>query len=267
MAAINKPERLPEGTMVRKSILLVEDDTLVRDMIKGALVRKYDVLEASMYSDAINQIRNPIDLALIDYVLPDRDGFELLKTIREEKPALPVIMMTAYGNETMVINAFRKGVTDYLKKPLSIKYLMRKVSEILGEKDDNGHFENAGNRNEFIMDGIATYMEEKYMEDLTRKKMANMARMHRNKFCKVFKNKFGKTFTSYLNHIRIKNAAGLLENPDLNITEIAFFVGYRNIVHFERVFREVYGISPREYRRSMNDRNPSLSNKSIEGKP
>lgn len=61
--------------MGRKSIFLVDDDAVVRDMIRGVLEREYDVFEASTCLEAINQSKNRIDLALIDYVLPDCDGF------------------------------------------------------------------------------------------------------------------------------------------------------------------------------------------------
>lgn len=51
--------------------------------------------------EAVNQPINRIDLALIDYVLPGRDGFEVLRTIRDVKPALPAIIMTAYSHEDL----------------------------------------------------------------------------------------------------------------------------------------------------------------------
>ncbi|GAB4410792.1 MAG: hypothetical protein OHK0032_06590 [Thermodesulfovibrionales bacterium] len=240
--------------MERKSILLVEDDADVRDIIRFVLERNYNVLEASRYSEAIGYLSKPLDLALIDYILPDHDGFELLKAIRKVKPTLPAIIMTAYSNETVAIKAVRAGATDYIKKPLSLISLMRKVSEILGEKIDTGHREDetVESRDEFIMDGIATYIEEKYMEGLTLDKLAAMAGMNKFRLCRAFKGRFGQTFKSYLNSVRIKNAAELLKSPDLSISEIAYIAGYGSIVHFERIFKERYGISPVEYRRKRS---------------
>lgn len=99
---------------------------MVRDMIKDAFEREYNVLEASGYSDAIKLFRYPFDLALIDYVLPDSDGFEVLKAIREAKPALPAIIMTSYSNENIAIKAIRTEVTDYIKKEV-VKFLVETV--------------------------------------------------------------------------------------------------------------------------------------------
>ena len=235
--------------MERKSILLVEDERVVREMIRGALERKYHVLNASRYSEAVNHFSSHIDLALVDYSLPDRDGFEVIEALRETRPSLPAILMTAYGNESVAIKALRAGVTDYIKKPVSFAYLMRRLSEIL-EVDCGDHFwGDACTREEFIMDGIAAHMEDHYHEDLSLEVLAQVACMNKFSFCRAFKNRFGLSFLSYLNTVRLRNAAKLLEDERLNVTGIAAFVGYDNVAHFGRAFRAVYGISPTEYRR------------------
>lgn len=116
--------------MERKSILLVEDDLVVKDLIRDSLEKEYEILEASTYSEAINQSKNHIDLAIIDYSLPDGDGFEVLKKLREKRPALPAIMITAYSSEDVAIKAVRTVVNEYIKKPLSLRHLKTRVSEI-----------------------------------------------------------------------------------------------------------------------------------------
>jgi DNA-binding response OmpR family regulator len=78
--------------MDRKTILIVDDDAVIRDIVKSFLIREYDILEASGYSEVINLLSQPIDLAIIDYILPDCDGFDVLKAIRKAKPALPAII-------------------------------------------------------------------------------------------------------------------------------------------------------------------------------
>lgn len=236
------------NSIERKTILVVDDDAVVRAVIKGAFEREYNVLEASGYQEVVKQLPKRIDLALIDYVLPDHDGFEVLKVLRETKPALPAIIMTGYGNENVIIKALRSAVADYIKKPMELAYLKRRISEILGGEWNNKHAE-VETKEEFILDGIAEYIKENYMKDLTLDKLACMACMNRFRLSRGFKNRFGQTFPSYLNRIRIKNAAKLLRNHNLNISEIASFVGYRSVVHFERVFRSVYEISPMQYRK------------------
>ncbi|MEK6690125.1 MAG: response regulator transcription factor [Nitrospirota bacterium] len=235
----------------KKTILLVEDDGVVRDVLREVLEKDYKILVAWNYSETVKHLENNIDLALIDYSLPDKNGFEVLKAIREAKPALPAIIITAYGTEHIAIKAVRAGVTDYIKKPISLKYLKSKVSEILEGKKDDKYLETVEGRKEFIIDGIALYLEDNYMEDMTRDKLARMVCLDRYELGKLFKERFGKSLISYLNHIRIENTTELLKNKDLSITEIAYSVGYGSVDHFNRVFKETYGEPPREYRRKL----------------
>jgi len=183
---------------MRKTILIVEDDKLVRDILKCALEREYIILEASRYSETIEQLKNPVDLALIDYDLPDRDGFEVLNALREAIPALPAIIITAYSQEELVIKAIKAGVTDYIKKPMCLKYLQSKLSEIFGGNKVEELPIVVESRDKFIIDGVSLYLKENYMKELPRKKIMNMAGMNRNKFSKIFKERVGLTFKSYL---------------------------------------------------------------------
>jgi len=233
---------------MKKSILIVEDDELVRDILKCAFEREYTVLEASRYSEAIKQVQNPLDLAIIDYDLPERNGFDVLDAIRETIPALPAIIITAYSHDGLVIRALRAGATDYIKKPLCLKCLRSRLSEILEERKMDELHCTADSRDQFIMDGISLYIEENYMKELTRKTVMRMSEMNRNKFSKAFKNRCGLTFKAYLRKIKVRNAVELLKNSDLSITEIADLTGYGDITHFERVFRQECWQSPQEYR-------------------
>ena len=91
------------------------------------------------------------------------------------------------------------------------------------------------------------------MKPLTLDILARKVSMNKFRFCRVFKKQVGQTFISYLNNIRIINATQILKRGDLNITEIAYVVGYKNIVHFDRVFKDIHGVSPREYRKKFKD--------------
>lgn len=238
--------------MGKKTILVVEDETEVRDLIRDAFVKEYNVLEASRCSEAQEQFTKPIDILLLDYLLPDGDGFEVLRKAREVRPQLPVIMITGHGTEDLAIKALKAGVTDYIKKPLGVVYLMSKVSRVLEEEFPGGRKSGSGrSRREFILDEIRKYIEENYREDLTLDELSKMAGMDRFSFSKCFKERFGKGFISYLNEVRIGNAAELLRNEDLSVAEVAFSVGYGGTARFSRAFKERYGVSARVYRTSL----------------
>lgn len=160
-----------------------------------------------------------------------------MKAIREIKPKLPVIFMTAYSTDNVAIKAFRSGVTDYIRKPLSFAYLRAKLSEILEGKEAKELSESVESREVFIMEGIAAFIEENYNEDLTRDGLAEKAHMEKYRFSRAFNKHFGK-------------------NTDLSITDVAISVGYSGVAHFEKVFKQVYGISPSAYRKNQ-PRSPS----------
>lgn len=242
--------------MQKKCVLLVEDDAPVRLMIRDALEMRYKVIVASTYSEATEQSKNDVDLAIIDYSLPDGNGLELSKVIRKDKPMLPVIIMTAYGSEALATDAIWAGVTGYIKKPFKLAHLMVRISAIFGEQE-HGAMDESGTlatRGDFIMEGIAVHIGNRYPENLTLDKLADMAQMSKSHFCRMFRKRFGVNFSLYINRVRVAEAALLLAKSYLNISEIAASVGFEYVQHFNRIFREVYGISPGEYRRTHRNK-------------
>ncbi|MFA6054866.1 MAG: response regulator transcription factor [Thermodesulfovibrionales bacterium] len=245
---------------MQKTILLVEDDAIVRDVMKSAFERDYIVLEASGCSEAAVLLKNHVDIALIDYMLQDGNGCDLLRTAREIKPELPIIIMTAYRSEDIAIKALRAGATDYVKKPVILAHLRKKVSDILEGKGSETSDNTLANREEFILDGIAAFIEENYSDDLTRDKLSEKACMNKYRLSKAFNERFGQNIKSYINNNRVKKAAELLQNHDLGIGDIAETVGFGCTEHFIRIFKDVYGVSPREYRLRRNNISKSYDN-------
>ena len=170
--------------------------------------------------------------------------------LRDKEPSLPAIIITGHSNENLVINAIRKHVADYIKKPMNLSYLKKRLSEIFSNEHDREGVETSLNK-DHLLDAVAKHINKTYMNELTLDQIAHMACMNRFSFCRAFKERFGRTFTSYLNNIRIKHAVMLLKTSDNSITEIAFSVGYRNLGHFNRIFKAVFKMPPREYRRKI----------------
>jgi two-component system, response regulator YesN len=245
--------RPDQESMKKKTILLVDDDAQIRSLLRSSLEKQYTILEASQYFEAISFLRRPLDLAIIDYLLPDRDGFEVLKILREVHPTLPVIIMTGHSDENLVIKAIRQNAADYIKKPLDLKYLRNRLSDMFAEVRDPQASEIIETREHYVLDGIASYIEANYMQDLNLEKISRMACMSRFRFCRAFKERFGKSFISYLNAVRIRKASELLKNPNYSIQEISYIVGYVNAGHFNRVFKTAHKISPSEYRKKPID--------------
>jgi AraC-like DNA-binding protein len=92
------------------------------------------------------------------------------------------------------------------------------------------------------------YIEDHHMEDLSLGEVAQAVHTSIFYFCKLFKKVLGLNFTEYVSRVRTEKAKNLLLNPNLRISEIAYEVGFQSLTHFNRVFKQVVGESPSEYR-------------------
>ena len=116
-------------------ILIVEDEPEIRELLAFTLSREgYDVLEAETAEAALVKMdgRMP-DLALVDWMLPGMDGVELARRIRRDEVGsdLPIIMLTARGDEPDKLKSFASGVDDYITKPFSPRELLARVKALL----------------------------------------------------------------------------------------------------------------------------------------
>lgn len=94
------------------------------------------------------------------------------------------------------------------------------------------------------------FIEENITEELPLSRVAKAVHTSSFYFCKMFKKVTGLNFTHYVSRVRVERAKSLLQNPNLRISEIAFDVGFQSLTHFNRVFRNITGVSPTEYRRT-----------------
>ena len=111
---------------------MVDDSDLIRQAMKGLLQQDYQVTLAGSGISAIRcmTLEQP-DLVLLDYNMPVCDGAQVLQMIRSEKAFedIPVIFLTASGDEDNVKNAIKLGAVNYLKKPFQPHELMRRVAK------------------------------------------------------------------------------------------------------------------------------------------
>ncbi len=119
--------------MEKYKILTVEDDPAIRRGIVDALTfAGYQVIEAGD-GDAGCQmaLTRDFDLLLLDLVLPHKSGLEILADLRNAKPTLPVIILSARGEENDRVNGLRLGADDYVVKPFSVNELLARVDAVL----------------------------------------------------------------------------------------------------------------------------------------
>lgn len=130
--------------MDRTKILVVDDESRMRKLVRDFLVRQnYEVLEAGDGEAALDLFYREKDIALIilDIMMPKLNGWEVCREVRETSK-VPIIMLTAKGDESDELNGFELGVDEYISKPFSPKILVARVAAILrrtaGDAEDGG---------------------------------------------------------------------------------------------------------------------------------
>ncbi len=124
-------------------ILVVDDESRMRKLVKDFLVREnYEVLEAADGEAALDIFYREPDIAMLilDVMMPGRNGFEVCREVRESSK-VPIIMLTAKGDESDELNGFELGVDEYIAKPFSPKILAARVGAILRRSVGSGQEE------------------------------------------------------------------------------------------------------------------------------
>jgi YesN/AraC family two-component response regulator len=241
-------------------VLVVDDEPLMRSFLRDALEARARVIEAESGEQALEilQIREIIDLVLVDHVLPGRSGLEILHVMKCKWPLLPVVLITGFGSEELAVQALRAGASDYLRKPIPEEALLKIVGALTARPliahgavksrgDPDGH-QRAFHPS--IHKGLV-FMREHFPEAIRLIDVAREAGLSRFHFCRLFHHDTGVPFHEYLHDLRVTRAKALLADRYLRVSEVAYAVGFNDLSHFDRIFRKIVGYSPSEYRRSM----------------
>ncbi|MBI3592103.1 MAG: response regulator [Nitrospirae bacterium] len=112
----------------KRKILVVDDEPTIIQSIHLLLEDKYELLAASSGKSAVECVKTvDIDIVILDYMLPGETGLDILRMIKSTKPSIPVILITAYGDEEVAINALRFGAKDYIKKPFNFQDMLNRI--------------------------------------------------------------------------------------------------------------------------------------------
>ncbi len=248
-------------TSALMTVLIVDDDASLLEALTTALAPPLRVLTATTGRAACSILdRETVDLALIDYVLPDISGLALLRTVQKLCPELPIILITGFGSEDVAVEAFRCGVRDYIKKPFTISELVARFGRALSLATPGQGAQSAdppsadaaapssSGRNKNLERAIR-FVDAHLSEEILLDRVAQEAGMSKYHFCRVFKRHLGVTFRKFVASRRIGRAVELLRDGGRSVSEVYLDVGFKNISHFGRVFRQLIGRPPSSYRR------------------
>jgi DNA-binding response OmpR family regulator len=122
---------------VRRTVLVVEDDALIASSLGRALdVHGYEASVCGTVSEAVERIdADPPDLVLLDLGLPDGDGSNVATHVARHHPTIPVVMLTARGDEADVVVGLKSGAVDYVTKPFRLAELLARIGSQLRLND------------------------------------------------------------------------------------------------------------------------------------
>jgi DNA-binding response OmpR family regulator len=246
----------------KKTILVVDDNEDIRFYLKDNLKELYKIEEATNGKEGWEKIKQLIpDLVVSDIMMPLMDGVELARKIKTETATahIPVILLTAMGNEEKQLEGLKAGVNDYVTKPFTFEILASRIRNLLAQQEllqKRFQKQIEVNPGEITINPVdekflkqALEVVEKNMdnpefsvEDFSRDMFMNRVTLYR-KILSIT----GKTPIEFIRSIRLKRAAQFLEQSGMSIAEIAYEVGFNNPKNFTKAFKEEFKILPSQY--------------------
>lgn len=248
-------------------MLAVGTEVLASIRLRQALRGVAEVVEAPSGITALRvleqRVSDPLNVMLVDYVLPDVTGLELLHIARRRWPWVAVVLMAECGTEELAIRAFRAGARDYLRRPVDRQELRRVVVTHLrpagpvlaGRSAPAPEPVGAAPHDPRVLHRAIVraraFVEAHFTEPLTLARVAGEVGLSKFHLSRLFRQQIGRSFREYLQGLRIERARTLLADPRLTITEIAYTSGFNHLSHFDRRFARIVGVCPTAFRRTL----------------
>ena len=246
------------------SVVFVEDEQIVREEIVSSI--RWDLLGLELVGTASDGLsgenlikeKEP-DIVITDIRLPAQDGLTMLSNC----PVNHAIILTGHADFSYMKSAIRLGVFDYLLKPIddeeleeTLASLVRKLQEEDREYEDLKKKEHskseliplpkqAGNH---VINATIAYIAETYSEPVGLQEAAAYLDLSESHLSRLFKEVTGLNFLQYLNAYRINQAAIMMRDPKLNISEIATNCGFPTPGYFAKIFKRFIGKTPTQFR-------------------
>lgn len=257
----NEPKTKPK---TKYRILIVEDETDIRNYLRNDLAELYHVSECVNGKEALDFIlREKPDMVISDVMMPEMDGVTLCKKMKANINInhIPIILLTARSSDEDKAEGFEIGADAYVAKPFNLELLRKRIANILENRERLGMKLSDKDDNKALIKPVVLKSSDQVLlekviaiinnnidnPDLNVEMLADgvgMSRVHMHRKLKELTNQSARDF---IRTIRLQQAAELLSNQKLTVSEVAYALGFTNLSHFSSTFREFHGISPKEY--------------------
>ncbi|MCG8310866.1 MAG: response regulator [Cytophagales bacterium] len=244
-------------------LLIIEDNINVVEYLESLLDDQYQLEVAFDGQEGIETAFNKIpDLILSDVMMPGKDGFEVCKTLKgdDRTSHIPIVLLTAKADVESRVAGLEHGADTYLTKPFNEKELSVTLEKLLDLRrvlqkryrflDQMVPSEDVATQQE---DAFITKLRNIVEKNLTDEEfgiseLCTVIGMSRTQLHLKIKALTDQPTSHFIRMTRLQKAKELLKQSDLNITEIAYEVGFQSISYFSRSFIEEFGITPSEFR-------------------
>ncbi len=249
-------------------ILIVDDDAEIGYYIKQELGAYYHITAVTSGREALRQLLTAdtdrqFDLVVSDVMMPEMDGFTLLRMIKTNMNIshIPVVMLTSKSDVANRLEGLEKGADAFLAKPFDMDELHVVINNLINknlrlkgkysgiqQQKDKVVEKNVKGNDEQLMERIMKVVNDHLsdsdfnVEMLTAEVGISRAQLHRK-----MKEITGLPVSEFIRNLRLEQAARLLKEQKVNVTQVAYTVGFSNLAHFSTVFRKQFGVSPTEY--------------------
>jgi len=246
----------------RPVLLIAEDNDDLRFYLKDNLLEHYQIHEASNGEEALKKIQKIVpDLIISDIMMPGMDGIELCRRVKSDRTIchIPLVLLTARSSEQQQLEGLEKGADDYITKPFNFQILEAKIDNIINlRKNLRLLFKNKLQiePNEITVTSLDEQFMRKALElvekniAITEYSVETMSRdlgMSRTLLYKKILALTGKPPLEFIRSLRLKRAALLLSKSQMNVSEIAFQVGFNDPKYFSKHFKNEFGVLPSKY--------------------
>ncbi|MCR9226695.1 MAG: response regulator [Flavobacteriaceae bacterium] len=255
-----------EGEETMDIVLIVDDNEDICTYISSILWNKYNVITAKNgnigFQKALKQVP---DLIITDLMMPKDNGLILTENCKTHDATshIPIVMLTAKTGEENRLQGLETGADAYLTKPFNNKILRQTVENLLeSRKKLQKRFSqeviltpkdvSIGSYDQRFLESLQHILDNQLVSsDFNTEAFANALGMSRMQLHRKLKALTGQTATEFIRGQRLKLAAKLLKESDVNISEIGYQVGFNDHSYFTKCFRETYGLSPSEFSRNQ----------------
>ncbi len=261
---VNGKKLQRSGASKNSKILLVDDDIEICRYIKTELSDWYRFVICNNGKEALKQLlTDDFDLVVSDVVMPEMDGITLLRNIKGNANIshVPVIMLTSKSEISDRLEGIKLGADAYLAKPFSLEELHLTVDNLIDnvrrlkgkfsgalKQDDKVEKIEVKGYDEELMERIMKVVNENLSDsDFNVEKMCDEVGVSRTQLHRKLKEMTGVPTSEFLRNIRLNEAARLIRERKINITQVSYMVGFANNSHFSTAFKKYFGMSPSEY--------------------